>query len=138
MAIFGDQAIMQIEEQAADLLREETNEIKQLVRRRIFLNGKNAADEQMARAKVRPGPLYRYQSGQLLRSQDVRIDRNTIEMTFSREQFILEFLEETYGEIFEFSQNDVNEINDLLAGQISKNESILDKFVNRIKKIFKF
>lgn len=137
MAIFGDQAILEIEEQAADLLKDNINDIQQIVRRRIFLEGKNAADEQMARARIRPGPLYRYQSGQLLRSQNTRIDRNTIEMTFSREQHILEYLEEKYGEIFEFSERDVDNINELLTEQIANDESILDKFVNRIKKIFK-
>lgn len=138
MAIFGDQAIMQIEEESVNLLKDEVNDIKQIVRRRIFLEGKNAADEQMARARNAPGPLYRYDSGQLLRSQDVRITRNTIEMSFEREAFILEYLENKYGKIFEFSQNDVNEINELVAENLSENKTILDKVISRIKKIFKF
>lgn len=110
-----------------------------VVRKRLFVFGKNSADRQMVRAKYAKTPLYRYDTGKMYRGFGVKqVSDNKIALEFKRERQVLSSLAERYGVMTVASKNDLDNINDILAQELQEDKSILNKFVNGIKKLFKF
>jgi len=113
--------------QATDLNRSEKfewtkadlNNIKSRVQERIFKVGLNSADQQMrpprrrltedGRSRNQP---FRYDTGELYRSirLDVNGKKGNLELKFTREKNIIENLIKIYGQIFEFSESDIQYI----------------------------
>lgn len=110
-----------------------------VVRKRLFVLGKNSADRQMARAKSARNPLYRYDTGKMYRGFNVKKVSNTrIGLEFKREREVLSSLEKRYGIMTHASQSDLQNINDIVAEELQDNPTFINKFINGIKKIFKF
>lgn len=96
--------------------------IQEAVRRRIYVRGLNALDQQMDRAQDPPFSLYRYETGDLRNNTKVIQVQNSLVLQVNYPDVIINTLEDKYGPIFYFSNSDRKTIKSVCEGYLLDND----------------
>lgn len=91
--------------------------IKKEVVNRIFIKGLNSNDDQTKKAKSYNRKYYRYYTGKLKSSVKIDGSKGIVKISFTRKKQIILALEQRYGRLFKFSNNDLDRVNTQIIKQ---------------------